>query len=229
MLDAIEQEGPSRFLPHRSGGFKLQMLDEWNAPQFFVLTKQIDNLQKLGQDCNISNHPAPLPGWWHLHIAMSHGAAFVCRLITSVIACNNRLSKEGSPEFGASEMRGPESRSCRSCHVPVAEEATTCSTTVTICCGRQRPRKVRISTQRREDRTQNSTSSNASLLLGVWGWWAFRVGQKLGRSDSSRRFYSGQEPQLRFNAEPASTVPTSSESCRKPLKPALGGIPRQYT
>ncbi|CAE7841204.1 unnamed protein product [Symbiodinium sp. KB8] len=28
------------------GGFKLQMLDEWNAPQFFVLTKQIDNLQR---------------------------------------------------------------------------------------------------------------------------------------------------------------------------------------
>mmetsp|Transcript_223 Transcript_223/g.607 ORF Transcript_223/g.607 Transcript_223/m.607 type:complete len:227 (-) Transcript_223:100-780(-) len=28
------------------GGFKLQMLDEWNAPQFFVVTKQIDNLQK---------------------------------------------------------------------------------------------------------------------------------------------------------------------------------------
>ncbi|CAE7211293.1 unnamed protein product [Symbiodinium natans] len=28
------------------GGFKLQMLDEWNAPQFFVVTKQIDNLQR---------------------------------------------------------------------------------------------------------------------------------------------------------------------------------------
>ncbi|CAE7487838.1 unnamed protein product [Symbiodinium pilosum] len=28
------------------GGFKLQMLDEWNAPQFFIVTKQIDNLQR---------------------------------------------------------------------------------------------------------------------------------------------------------------------------------------
>ena len=25
-------------------GFKLQMLDEWNAPQFFVVTKQIDKV-----------------------------------------------------------------------------------------------------------------------------------------------------------------------------------------
>jgi hypothetical protein len=31
-------------LASKLSGFKLQMLDEWNAPQFFVVTKQIDKV-----------------------------------------------------------------------------------------------------------------------------------------------------------------------------------------
>lgn len=31
-------------------GFKLQMLDEWNAPQFFVVTKQIDKVHPSSQE-----------------------------------------------------------------------------------------------------------------------------------------------------------------------------------
>ena len=77
----------SRFMSQfRSGGFKLQMLDEWNAPQFFVLTKQIDNLQKFGQNCTISKQSSSsLPGMLasqasHLHVAISREVAFAFRL-----------------------------------------------------------------------------------------------------------------------------------------------------
>ena len=40
------------------GGFKLQMLDEWNAPQFFVVTKQIDNLQNFGRNGALVSRPS---------------------------------------------------------------------------------------------------------------------------------------------------------------------------
>ena len=41
-------------LAGKLSGFKLQMLDEWNAPQFFVVTKQIDKVTLVCTEGSLS-------------------------------------------------------------------------------------------------------------------------------------------------------------------------------